>query len=417
MGAQQDVTAAIESAWAGFRDRLADRLAGFTDGEQLVVLVEVGPTPDELDGASPYLRLVGSAGGTLRAEVAGDDVLDRRFHLDRHDEAVLAGGGWCRPDGTEPHFTQECEARAADLLAVRCVEVLRVVYAVAHPAFLRADGVEHDPRRPRPAAGSAADDPGGLGDGPDEEEAVLVGTHDELQELVDAAVGELVEVDHDDDGDIAVRAGLSVVFVRVLEDRPAVELYAEVVVDPQRPERTPVELDILNRTHDFARFHATPGAVRMSYVLVAWPFAPRQLRTVLRRMLAEVDSLAEALAQRLAGRRFLEEPEPDEPQPAPVVAGGRARPVPPHPGMSGLLELLHLGGVSSPAVAQLFDHDRHALIAHLVGVRTGVVDCGGHDQERVLGCLRRGLRYVVDREIPERRARRAPSRPAASSRR
>ncbi|MCY7396565.1 MAG: hypothetical protein LH468_10505 [Nocardioides sp.] len=411
MSERQDLTAVTEAAWRGFRDRLADRMAGFEDDDYLIVEVEVGPAEDELDGAAPFLQLAGRGEGVIRAAAAGNDLLDERFHLDEHDEAVFLGVGWQRPGVDEPHFVQLSETRAADLLATRCVVVLREVYAVPHPAFLRAEGLEQDPGwvRPAPGIGAPVADELDL----DEEEATLVGTHDELRVLVDAAVAQMAEVDHDSDGDIPLRAGLSVVFVRVLEDRPAVELFAEIVVDPERPERIPVELDILNRTHDFARFHGTPGAVRMSYVVVAWPFAPRQLRVVLRRMLVEVDVLAEQLALRIGGRRFLQEQEPEDPpvtQPAPTTAPGIPPGHPSHPGMSGLLELLHLGPVSSPVVGQLFEHDRRALIAHLVGVRTGVFGCAGHDEERVLTCLRRGLRYVVDREIPERRGRRLAPR-------
>jgi len=416
MSEQQDLMVATEVAWRGFRDRLADRLAGFEEHDCLLVEVEVGPAEDELVGSAPYLQLIGWGEGVVHAEVAANPVLDARFHLDEDAEAVLLAGGWQvpndpdDPDEPEPLFVQLSETRGADLLAARCVAVLREVYAVPHPAFLRAGGLEHDPQR-RPVGDPEAvpEDSCELG----EEEAFLVGTHEELRVLVDATVAEMAEVEHDSDGDIALQAGLSVVFVRVLEDRPAVEVFAKVVVDPERPERIPVELDILNRTHDFARFHGTPGGIQMSYVVLAWPFAPRQLRVVLRRMLAEVDALAEQLALRLEGRRFLEEPAPEPelawPPPAPRVA-------PPHPAMSGLLELMHLGTVSSPAVAQLFDHNRQGLIAQLVGIRTGAIDCAGHDEEQVLGRLRRGLRYVVDREIPERRARRHPRRPRSEQR-
>lgn len=380
------VEESVEAAWRDFRRRLADRVAELTDEDDRV-LVEVltGLGEDDLSGRVPWVRFEWFGPTEVSLDV-GSGSLDERFVLADGVRRRLLDAGWSVDESTRDLYL-DADDREVDRLACLAVEVLREGYGVLHPAFLSAPGLVAEPPVPLPS------EPGGDGPGGG---AVLPRSHDELVRLVDAALGEMTDVvEHDGDGDVPFRAGMSVVFVRVLEDRPAVELFAELVTDPTRPERLPVELAILNRSHDLAKFTVTGTAVRMSYHLVAWPFSGRQLRTVLRRLLEEVDETAEALAERVGGSRFLEEPAAE-----PAASSDLA---PQHPGLVALLELLHLGPVSSPAVAALFEHSRSTIIAHLVGIRTGVVDCGDHDDEQVLTCLRRGLRHVVDGEVPERR--------------
>ena len=137
--------------------------------------------------------------------------------------------------------------------------------------------------------------------------------------------------------------------------------------------------------------------VVMTHRVSAFPFAGTQLRSLLARMLAEVDDLTRDLALRVGGRRFFDVPfeqlsageASDEPGDAPSC-------------LTGLVEMLHDGPARPRLVAALFDNDRRAIIAQLVRLRTGVDDPGGHDLELVLGQLRAALRFVAEFEaLPE----------------
>ena len=75
--------------------------------------------------------------------------------------------------------------------------------------------------------------------------------------------------------------GQSVVFVRVVGDRPAVDLYAEIVGDIGDLARAEEEVGILNREHAGLKFALVGDLVAMTYRLHAWPFAPMQLRAAL----------------------------------------------------------------------------------------------------------------------------------------
>ena len=196
-------------------------------------------------------------------------------------------------------------------------------------------------------------------------------------------------------------AGRSVLYVRVLGDRPAVELFAELVVGVQDLDRAAQEMAILNRSHPVAKFCLRDDRVLMSYAIHAWPFAPAQLRVAAGHLCEGLDDLARDVAARVDGRRFLD----GAPEPEPSPAGSPMDDV--HPSLVGLLELLYDGPAKARVVAALFDNDRHEIIKQLVRLRTGVDHPGEHDLDLVLSQLRAALRFVadVDSAPPGRRSR------------
>ena len=283
------------------------------------------------------------------------------------------------------------ESREADRLAWMSVRSLREVYGCLHPSFLTLAGVDEEPSEP---AEPAASD--------DEEQVVFPADRDDLREHVIRAISHWLvtdEVNVDNDGDVPIRVGESVLFVRVLEDKPAIDVFAEIVIKPVHGDRLPVELDILNRAHPLAKFYLNGETVMMRHRLVAAPFVPAQLRRVLDTLSDDVDEIAAQLVRRVGGHRFL-----DRPQPIPVPEDCLP--------MVGLLELMESGRVASSTVVELFEHSRREIVRMIVSVRTGVRDCGEHDEEEVLEHLRRGLDLVARQEA---RATRAASRLAAGN--
>jgi hypothetical protein len=373
--------AGVESAWTGFRQRLADRLAGSATDDVLLVEVSTGIDEDELEGAAPYLQFVAWGDGMVRAEVVSNHYLDERYALTEGDERVLAGMGWSEPvhddDGDpvpgEANFHLDAPDREADRVAVMAVRALREVFGCQHPVFLAAEGLERDQTGPAEPA-------------PDECEAELIrpDDHDHLQSLVDAALAVTFEEDlrHDDDGDIPIRCGQSVVFVRVLTSEPTVEVFAEIVVDVRDRDRAATEAARLNLRAAHHQFVLRDDRLVMRETLLAWPFSPAQLRVVVGRFCEEVDDLAADAAAAVGGRRFLDErPAEDDT----------------HPGLVTLLEILHTGRVAAATVAGLFDDDRVELVRQIVRIRRAGQSCGDHAEDVVLEHLRRALRLVADR--------------------
>ena len=407
---ETDLAGEVERAWTAFRARLADRLAELEDDDSLHIEVETGVDEDQLDGAAPYLQFMGWGGDLVRAEVASNAFLDDRCRLGRAEQEQLVELGWLPPtydphDATDPgspNFFVDVERRKADRLAVMVVGALRDAFGCAHPAFLDAEGLEIDPDAV-PLVASAVEEA-------DEPVAVFPDSQDELRELVDRALAVMFEepLKRDGDGDVPIVAGRSVLYIRVLADRPAVELFAELVISVEDLDRAALEVAILNRRHPVAKFCLREDRVVLSYLIHTWPFAPAQLRVAVTHLCEGLDDLASDVAARVHGRRFLDHP----PEPAPSHA---ASPEPDrHPSLVGLLELLYDGPAKPRVVAALYDNDRHAIIKQLVRLRTGVDLPGEHDLDLVLSQLRCALRFVADVGSATSGRRARPGRPPRS---
>lgn len=413
----------VEGAWTRFRGRLADAIAALEDDDCLFLEVEVGLDDDDFPGAAPYLQFLGWGGDLVRGEVVSNAYLDERFRLGAADEERLADIGWSAPTyalGEEPdsgsvNFHVDREVREADLLAVMSVRALREVFGCAHPVFLAADGLEEDPADEPPPAAPAGSTPPAVTAAtvgeekpdeqkPDEEVATFPDSREHLQELVDRALEVMTgePVRHDEDGDVPIVTGESVLFVQVVGDRPAVDLYAELVCRIGDLERAAQEVAILNRGATSAKFSLREDRVLLRYRLYAWPFAPAQLRVAVADLRQDLDDVARDLASRVGGLRFLEEAPVAESTlgpaavPSPAECDLHLDPDDAHPSMIGLLELLVDGPVEPGVVATVFNGDAELLTSQIARVRSGAQSTGEHHPDTVAALLRRALRLVVE---------------------
>jgi hypothetical protein len=428
----------VEGAWARFRARLADVIAGLEGDEAFWFDLEVGIDDEDLPGAAPYVQFQARGGGLVRGEVVSNAYLDERFRLDEADERLLLELGFTAPtrgrgddqDSGSANFHLDVETREADRLAVMTVRALREVFGCAHPAFLDADelldayqGIPSVPAAApaalsAPVPEAAAEEEAGTSELADEP-ATFPTDHEHLQELIDKALGAMFErpLTHDRDGDVRVVTGKSVIFVQVVDDRPAVDLYAEVVSDVRDLERAAEEVAILNSGRSSMRFHVRDDQVVMRFRIYAWPFSPTQLRVALADVRRDLDDIAPALATRVRGRLFLEEAPVAEPEPAPVtllpLCDVLLDPDDAHPSMVGLLELLVDGPVTPAVVATMFDGDAELLTGQIARLRAGAQFTGEHDPDMVAALLRKALRLVVE----EKAARDAFGRSRTSTRR
>lgn len=411
-----DMAGEAERAWHEFRGRLADRIAEMADDDIVGVEVESGIEDEDRTGAAPYLQLIGWGEEMVRAEVSSNQYLDERYALSPADEGLLGAIGWLaptyvegeeEPDAGSANFHVDLERREADRLAVMSVRALREVFGCVHPVFLVVDGLpEAVVDEPAPSVGSDEDEV-------EEPLAVFPESSEELQQLVDLALAPGFDgpLSHDSDGDVPVVCGQSVVFVRVNDSRPAVDLYCEMVLGVQDLERAVQEVGILNGNQSSARFHLRDDIVVATYRIYAWPFAPMQLRVALAQLTENIDDLARDLATRVGGHRFAEalaEPSgpPEDSEEVELDDEGES--------LAGLLEMLYDGPARPGQVAALFDNDRGSLIRQLVRLRTGQDLPGEHDLELVLGQLRAALRWVAGFEALPARPRQVPPRPGRS---
>lgn len=430
-----DLDRSTARAWSSFQSRLADHVAAMEDDD--VLLVEAESSLDG-GGAAPYVQFAAWGKDMVRGEVSGNAYLADDHLLDASGVAALESLGWSaptygpddEPDNGSINFHVDLERNHADRLAVMTVRALRDVFGVAHPAFLTSDELAINDV---PASRDVADPVAGTEAHPDEPLAIMPTDREHLLSLVDDALvpvfGHVPE--HDEDDDVPVVNGSGLVWVRVLEDVPVVQLFSALVCDVADLERAAFEVAVLNRDVRLIKFVLVEDTVMAHLYLPALPFAPLHLRTMLDLMSTTVDRVDDDLVTRIGGRRAFETPTGTEDAP-----GGQATSL--HPAMLTLLQLDadSPGSVDPELAATICEMDRDLILelitwnseqeiawrqvrdeAVLLGDPDDEADVAQHEMqhaERFTNLLRRALRVVVERQAgrrPDNGAYDAPHRP------
>jgi hypothetical protein len=394
--------------------RLADHLAEMVEGDTLIVLAETAV--DEEDGAAPYVQFCAWGGGHVRCEAVSNDFLAREYHLDDVGTLALLELGYGAPhDGCSgsPNFFVDLRTTEADRAAVMAVRALRDVFGVPHPAFLSSDELAPDDEEDHDLP--TVEEP------PETDEPVARYPHggaEELQQFVDEALTSYFghPVEHDEDGDIPVRTGSSMLFVGVLTDVPVVRLFSCVVGGVKDREQAALEVGLLNRDSGPVKFVLDGLRILATLDLPAWPFAPEHLRTAVAAMSQLLDDIDDDLALRVSGSRAFEPAVDDDVEdatPQPLLPGEEL-----HPALATIheLEVSRPGSVDPRLVASICHMDG-ALILSFIRHETSQVDacsdalaCSEDPEEegecerelqraaRSVALLRRALRVVVDAE-------------------
>jgi len=102
---------------------------------------------------------------------------------------------------------------------------------------------------------------------------------------------------YDQDGDIGIRSGSAMVFVRVLDDPPLVDVYSPVLTHVRPTERLYEKLSTLTRRMPLGRLYVDDDTVWASLAVFGRDFQPSHLTLAIRVM----TGLADALDDRLQG--------------------------------------------------------------------------------------------------------------------
>ncbi len=284
---------AMEEAWTGFRERLADRLAGLDERSLLVGLPD-----EELLGAAPYCQVMAEE-GWLRVEAVSNEFLDEQHQLDGDQAIALVGLGFSEPeDGESPNFWLDLEQREADRAAWLVVHALRHVYAVLHPIYLEADGLEPDRVVEN---GPAVEEPDDTPRFPESSDELLAGLQVVLRELLGT------EPVVDEDGDLVVPTEQTVFFVTIGTRMPRILVHATLVRDVVDEQRALVEVNLLNKAEFGLTFVLADGSVTVRRELPMTVLVPADVRLELGRLTSEADRWVSDLLTRVGGRAVVED--------------------------------------------------------------------------------------------------------------
>jgi hypothetical protein len=327
-----------------------------------VLLIEAASSLDDDDeGSAPYVQVVAS-GDDLHAEVSSNDFLTASARLTEAMTAELLRVGWLPPDHESPNgtrnFSCDVDRSGTDRLAAMAVSAFRDVWSVPHPTFLDAGsanlalGISMDTPRPGSAGTVANADPT---------------SREGIQQLLDMTLTDHLgqEPHKDGDGDIPIRSGSALVFIKVLEDQPLIELKSPLVVDISGRTRAAEVIADLNATWRMAKFVLIRDVVVVLVELMTDPFVPRHLLAALQFISTLADDLDDELATRLGGRLPFVDQAPLTPD-GPPETRTPDQDLPPE-----LLSLMHLsrdGGSLAPDEAARICGDDRDLILSLLKV-------------------------------------------------
>ena len=291
-----DLDRSTAQAWQEFQARLSEVLSMIDDSGDLTI-----GTESVTEGA-PFIRFSSPARDRLRGEAAGNAVLSETFQLDPAKLTAMEDLGWqppsaSGPDGS-PHFVVEDAQDNSDRLSELAVSVLRDVYGVQHPVFLAPDQLaEVLTPRPGPIEVISEFDDGDV-------MATIPGSQEHLDAMVDEELSEMFghRPFRDNEGDIAIRVGSTMIFLRTSPDAREILVFAAVVHDVEGRSRATEVLNDLNVEARWVKFQLVRDRVFVTTSVLARPFVPAHLQQAVRIVSDTADGIDDALASKLNGR-------------------------------------------------------------------------------------------------------------------
>jgi hypothetical protein len=303
-----DLDRSTEQAWVDFAARLAEVLSMMDATEPLTV-----STHDAYEDLAGYVKFVAPSRDRLLALVPSNALLPDQNDLTDLQAEQLLGLGWEPPDPaagdeTSSHYWAAGTQARSDQLAARAVLALRDVFGVHHPVFLAADVLAEILQ-----AGPIEDDID-VALQPsadlvpvqviDDFAAIQPANAAHLSHLVETVLARMPEITpmRDAEGDLAIRVGSAMVFVRVPADALEVLVFAPVVHDVEGRSRATELLNDINSHARWVRFALLRDRVFVTMSILARPFVAAHLRQAIAEVCKVADGVDDLLAQSLHGR-------------------------------------------------------------------------------------------------------------------
>jgi T3SS (YopN, CesT) and YbjN peptide-binding chaperone 1/T3SS (YopN, CesT) and YbjN peptide-binding chaperone 3 len=305
-----DLDRSTAQAWAEFQSRLSEVISVIDDSADLTI-----DTVSEGSGPPPFVRLSSPRPGVVRCEAASNAVLGDDFQLSAELLAAMERLGWQPPAiGNEQaseaqsarptaNFWIELPQIESDRISELAVSALRDIYGVQHPVFLAPDQLA-EALQPVQAPSEADASTKVLHEERNDLEPTMPRDQQHLNDLVDAELAEIYGYPpiRDVDGDVAVRVGSTMLFLRTSRDGKEVVLFAPVVHDVAGRSRAAEVLNDLNVEARWVKFQLIKDRVFVTISVLSQPFVPAHLRQAVRILSDVADGIDNELAAKLNGR-------------------------------------------------------------------------------------------------------------------
>lgn len=317
-----DLQAKVTEAWQEFARSLAAAVRSLPP--QTRVELTLDPTASGTGDASYSVRMEIGDEGRVSAAAVGNAELPPDYRMDRSAVADLVALGWSPPgvvEGARNRFGLRTTTADAARFATTVSRTLRDVYGAPHPAFLvyAVHDAQDTPIPVEPLATARPEVAAGEDRELDLDEALATARAapgvDEaiaLDERVRTVVATMMkstpeQLRVDSDGDIGIRAGSAMVFVRVRDNPPLVDVFSPVLTDVEPTEQLYVQLSELTNRMPIGRLYCTNDTVWASIPVFGRNFQPTHLMLAVQVMTGLADELDDRLYGEFGGRRFFGE--------------------------------------------------------------------------------------------------------------
>src|SRR6266540_3930293 len=300
LAASADLKDKVTQAWREFAGALAAAVPALAPGTHLDLALD--PTATGTGDAVYGVTIEVVEDGKLLTLAVGNGSLPEGYRLDRHQIAALVALGWSPPGvvpGSGDEFGLIGSTTEAAHAAVTVTRTLRDVYGAPHPAFVTYVARDtHAAPVEIPALGTARPLLGKPGEGVADRVATVVARL--LKTTPDA-------LQVDSDGDIGIRSGSAMVFVRVRDNPPLVDVFSPVLTEIQPTEKLYTKLSELTNRMPIGRLYCTNDTVWASVPVFGRDFQATHLMLAVQVMTGLADELDDRLHGEFGGRRFFGE--------------------------------------------------------------------------------------------------------------
>jgi hypothetical protein len=310
-----DLRAKVTDAWREFAGALAALLSTLPSGAHVELTLD--PTASGTGDAIYSVNLSFAEEGRIDALAVGNASLPAGFRMDRSAVADLIALGWSPPgvvEGSGDSFGLRTSATDAGRLATTISRTLRDVYGAPHPAFLvyLVHDADDEPLPVAPLGTARPESALGAGEVDIEDAAAALDEVIALDERVRMVVATLMkgtpdQLQVDSDGDIGIRAGSAMVFVRVRDNPPLVDVFSPVLTEVEPTEQLYVKLSELTNRMPIGRLYCTNDTVWASIPVFGRNFQPTHLMLAVQVMTGLADELDDRLHGEFGGKRFFGE--------------------------------------------------------------------------------------------------------------
>jgi hypothetical protein len=297
-----DIDRSTAQAWAEFQSRLSEIISMIDDSGDLTI-----GTESATDDAAPFVTFSSPERDRVRTEAASNAVLGEDFQLTAQQLADMEDLGWSPPTSEPPrptaNFWAEEPQERSERLSELAVAALRDVYGVQHPVFLAPDQLAEVLQPAPPPIDGKTDF------AVEDMVATVPGSQEHLNDLVDEELSEMFghRPIRDSEGDIAIRVGSTMLFLRTSPDGREIVVFAAVVHDVEGRSRATEVLNDLNVDARWVKFQLIRDRVFVTLSVPARPFVPAHLRQAVRIMSDVADGIDNDLAAKLHGRTTFNE--------------------------------------------------------------------------------------------------------------